>query len=1426
MLVSKLRREAKSTRAGVQWNTPTPAQRTRDVQHVDFVDDLGPEEEWEQYDGYESGNEGVGELERLSRRPKPGRILCRTRVGTGPASRDTSFDFYADSVIDLCNVEGGREVAMKVEARMMCYDGRDGGIGVMATIDGGAMLCVLDLADGQGTCARSRGTGRAWIEINGVRQEVEYEVLDSKGAFALLVGKTWLRAASALHNFANDTLILHADTGPIIVENQNPTLHVQEQQAPTIPAEQQPPPNQGEEQPTADDDEGMNQPTSEETAPEIRPIINDIKPEQQPFRRSKRLAEKKGADLYWVSAEALEDAERRMVELADEEDEWWDALEVQTLDEAAMPNPGEAVKVYTLDGVLDRAARNEARKHAAPEPLPTRPRHIPSLRTTDPFNTRTSSRDHGEGESREDLTVEQRERVDGLIREFADVFARSLSEVLPVDITELRLDIPDDTTFPKKAGQRRLTEPQRIALYHTLDELEEAGIIERVSQEQVKAQLQRMANAECIKYNIPVRYPEVGTEPIDEGTDTQQAKWRLVQNFAAVNKVTQIRPFPMGDLPAKQRWAAGKRYVSVMDLQAGFHAIPIAKESIPFTGFHVDGRGYYVYCRMPFGLTGAPTTFCEMLATALHDLIGVHIDLWMDDIASAADDFDTALGSLRLLFERCRTHKLSLSPAKSVFFMSEATFAGARVSKEGVQPDLRKVRAILEWPEPQTVLEVMSFLGLVGSYRTKIKDYARIARPLSDLTRDIKVETPTRGRGLKQAYRRALNDRKVAHTDETRRAFVELKLALTSEPVVRAPIYDGRPFIVSTDGSKYGFGAVLEQEWTELGRHGQEVKVRYPIAYASKRTSRSEERYIPFLLEFAALKYALDEFDDMIFGQPIELETDCKALADLLGNQKLNSTHERWRESIIGRDIRAVRHLPGVQNTACDALSRVYEHRPEDEGGHLRDTDVDQAGKQTKAWFADDSFYADILRSLLFDAPSNSSADESEERARKRRAHRAEGYQVENGKLWLVAGKNTRRRDRVECIPSSEAKDLALSVHSAGGHFGRDMTVLALQQRYFWPTLRRDATEAVVSCPRCKNFGPRLRTAQLQPITRAKPFDLMVGDYLSLPVGQGKFKTVLLLIDVYSRYLFTFPSRNPGTGKFTVDALTRVSDWLLTPTAFMADGGKHFDCEEVKTWAAAKGVQHITTPAYAPWTNGLAEGHVKLLIGRLKRLCAGAVGEARDDEGDDDATTVPESWPKHLAQATSQLNDRLLPSLGFAPRELMTGVIRTDRRAELASAIWDPRRGDVHVNMGLTYAMRNDAFSEALRHAAKRKKAFDKHISPTEFQVGDLVQRYDSRLDKTHSSMRKLAPRWSGPLRIVGRSTNSYRLEDLHGNHFSSATHTPSSVHSSRAQELHLLRTTKLFGLHEKPIRKPQSPQLTSPRRTYHPLLAPKPVSR
>ncbi|QRV78760.1 integrase core domain protein [Ceratobasidium sp. AG-Ba] len=290
-----------------------------------------------------------------------------------------------------------------------------------------------------------------------------------------------------------------------------------------------------------------------------------------------------------------------------------------------------------------------------------------------------------------------------------------------------------------------------------------------------------------------------------------------------------------------------------------------------------------------------------------------------------------------------------------------------------------------------------------------------------------------------------------------------------------------------------------------------------------------------------------------------------------------------------------------------------------------------------------------------------------------------------------------------------------------------------------------------------------------ETITHARPFDLLVGNYVSLPEGHGGFKTVLVLTDVYSRYIFAFMSKKSGTGKFTTDALDRISDLILTPRVFMADGGSHFNCDEVRRWAEGRGSKVIKTPPYAPWANGLAEGSVKLLINRLKKLCAPSVGEDPDDV--DDARSTPTAWPKHLTTAVSQLNDRVLDSLGYTPRELMTGQLSGERRAELGRAIITRAVQDADTNLALTYSLCQDAYARALEHAAKRKRVFDKKARVVDYQLGDLVQKYDARLDETHSLMRKLAPRWSGPLRIVDKSANSYKLEDLEGNVFTQAAH-------------------------------------------------------
>ena len=84
-------------------------------------------------------------------------------------------------------------------------------------------------------------------------------------------------------------------------------------------------------------------------------------------------------------------------------------------------------------------------------------------------------------------------------------------------------------------------------------------------------------------------------------------------------------------------------------------------------------------------------------------------------------------------------------------------------------------------------------------------------------------------------------------------------------------MYDGTPFILTTDGSKDACAGVLAQriKYTLLG--GKEVTCFHPIAFASKRTSASEEKYKPFLLGFAALKYSFDKFSDIIYGYPVEI---------------------------------------------------------------------------------------------------------------------------------------------------------------------------------------------------------------------------------------------------------------------------------------------------------------------------------------------------------------------------------------------------------------------------------------------------------------------------------------------------------------------------------------------------------------------------
>lgn len=1020
-------------------------------------------------------------------------------------------------------------------------------------------------------------------------------------------------------------------------------------------------------------------------------------------------------------------------------------------------------------------------------------------RHTDPFSPKRVDEVLKQVTIGEDLLSDERRQVIDLISSYADCFALSVSEVCQAEGAVHRINVPEGATFSRKIQQRPLTPPQRKYLNEKIDEMLAAGVIEACHPSQIKCvspttlaqkahdgqgltleELRHRVNDQCVNAGLPPAFqlpPQTSPTPHNDG-GSKDPKWRICQNYGEINKVTEVAPMPQGDIRMKQQKLSGHRWVSIIDFASGFYAVEVDKESRPYTAFYVEGRGYFWYRKMPFGLTGAPSTFAYVTAMHLNDLLVKEvIELIVDDGGAAADKFEDMMDKLRILFDRVRERKLSLSASKSRFFMTTAVFAGAVVGPNGVQPDPAKLTAIVDWQTPKTALNLGAFLGITGWFRDLIRNYAKIEKPLRELQREVDIPN-----GAKKAvYRRIMNAHDLTKRwgPEHTKAFVALKTALTSEPVLRGPRWDGTPFVITTDGSADAFGAVLAQRMKTVLPGGKVVERLHPIGFASKRTSRTEEKYKPFLLEFAALKFALDKFTNIIWGFPIEIETDCQALRDVLLNDKLSATHARWRDGILAHQIIDVRHVPGRINVVADGLSRQCEEQPKRDGDgsewtvsedweataglthdifHITPTPETELLQER---FKDEPLFREVVEALM-EMDQGRSIKE-----RKRARHRASQYMMDEGKLWRVAGGNsTRARARTECITQKEAVKAAYQQHVEGGHWGRDSIKLAMMDQFHSPKLDNSILLAIRDCPQCKNFGPTHLHTLLDPITRRHLLELVVGDYLKMPTGKGGFKTLGVFLDVFTQHVWVTKHKSDGSGKTTTDALSLICNQFAPPDTFMTDGGKHFDCEEVRAFCREWGIKPHITAAYSPWVNGLVEGTNKLLIHILKRQCAPGLGE--DEYNATTVETMPATWPKHLDDAVRALNWRVLPALKFKPKELLLGMVVNTPKPIIEQATAEVTQRDVGTHMAYVAQQRLDGYGEAVRHAFKRKSAFDKKVTrrkPGEviFKLGQLVQVYRSDLDNTFKADRKMVPKWSVPRRVTKQLRNAYHLETTEG---------------------------------------------------------------
>ena len=269
------------------------------------------------------------------------------------------------------------------------------------------------------------------------------------------------------------------------------------------------------------------------------------------------------------------------------------------------------------------------------------------------------------------------------------------------------------------------------------------------------------------------------------------------------------------------------------------------------------------------------------------------VTIYLDDILVCSKTKELHEYHLCCVFQCLAKTGLSLKGKKCHIGMSSVSYLGYIFSGSGTRPDPQKVEAIKNWPQPQDTNKVHQFLGLASYYRRYIPHFADIAAPLHSLTQ----------KGMTFHW-----------SQECTTAFLELKKCLVQAPILAYPKLTpgASEFIVQTDASAYGLGAVLQQEG-------------HVIAYASRTLSAPERNYSVIQRECLAVVYALKQFRHYLLGRHFTIVTDHAPL-QWLSAQKMEGLLCRWALALQEYDFKIV-YWKGTLNTNADALSRLVQMR-------------------------------------------------------------------------------------------------------------------------------------------------------------------------------------------------------------------------------------------------------------------------------------------------------------------------------------------------------------------------------------------------------------------------------------------------------------------------------------------------------------------
>ena len=356
-------------------------------------------------------------------------------------------------------------------------------------------------------------------------------------------------------------------------------------------------------------------------------------------------------------------------------------------------------------------------------------------------------------------TPEQQQKAKDVIKEYSFLFAMGTLDLGKTNLVKHKIELTDYT--PIKDRYRRIPPHQYEEVRKHLKEMLDVGAIRR-------------SNSLWASPVVLVR--------------KKDGSLRFCIDLRKLNARTIKDAYSLPRIEDALESLNGACIFTSLDLKSGYWQVELDESSIPLTAFTVGPLGFYECVRMPFGLTNAPATFQRLMESCLGELHLEWCIIYLDDIIIFSKNPDDHLTRLEGVFERLAKAGLKLKPSKCEFFRSSLKYLGHIVSKNGIATDPRKVKAILDWPRPKTVTEVRSFTGFTNYYRRFIKGYAKVARPLHELTSGEK--------GKKKHS-------KVQWTDRCQESFDSLKKICSESPVLAYADYT-KPFVLHTDASTTG----------------------------------------------------------------------------------------------------------------------------------------------------------------------------------------------------------------------------------------------------------------------------------------------------------------------------------------------------------------------------------------------------------------------------------------------------------------------------------------------------------------------------------------------------------------------------------------------------------------------------------------------